>query len=84
MRCFRYDKEVVDLEVAKSEAALLHEAIGKKQLYQDHVLWILTTRNFSQLRATFDVYKQDYGTPIDEVWHRHGQSLCSFIFLFLV
>lgn len=69
VRCFRYDKELVDFEVAKSEAALLREAIEKKKLYHDdHVLRILTTRNFSQLRATFHSYKGDYGTPFDEVF----------------
>ncbi|KAI4382961.1 hypothetical protein MLD38_008849 [Melastoma candidum] len=72
--CFRYDKELVDSELAKSEAALLHEAIEKKQLYHDHVLWILTTRNFSQLRATFAVYKQDYGTSIDEDIRKCGNG----------
>lgn len=64
---FRYDKEVVDMDVANSEAALLHEAIEKKQLDHDSVLWVLGTRNIFQLRATFQCYKQNYGSPIDEV-----------------
>ncbi|WKA02163.1 hypothetical protein VitviT2T_020382 [Vitis vinifera] len=55
-----YDRELVDLNVAKSEAAKLHEAIEKKQSDRDEVMWILSTRNFFQLRATFKHYKQNY------------------------
>ncbi|RVW12151.1 Annexin D3 [Vitis vinifera] len=61
---YRYDRELVDLNVAKSEAAKLHEAIEKKQLDRDEVMWILSTRNFFQLRATFKHYKQNYQVPI--------------------
>ncbi|XP_059598180.1 annexin D3-like [Vitis vinifera] len=61
---YRYDRELVDLNVAKSEAAKLHEAIEKKQSDRDEVMWILSTRNFFQLRATFKHYKQNYQVPI--------------------
>ncbi|XP_010645990.1 annexin D3 [Vitis vinifera] len=61
---YRYDRELVDLNVAKSEATKLHEAIEKKQLDRDEVMWILSTRNFFQLRATFKHYKQNYQVPI--------------------
>ena len=64
---YRYDWELVDLNVAKSEAAKLHEAIEKKQLDRDEVMWILSTRNFFQLRATFKHYKQNYQVPIYQV-----------------
>ncbi|XP_034709785.1 annexin D3-like [Vitis riparia] len=60
---YRYDRELVDLNVAKSEAGKLHEAIEKKQLDRDEVMWILSTRNFFQLRATFKQYKQNYQVP---------------------
>ncbi|KAK3422880.1 hypothetical protein EUGRSUZ_G03248 [Eucalyptus grandis] len=63
---YRYDKEVVNMDVANSEAALLHEAIERKQLDQDSVLWVLGTRNIFQLRATFQCYEQNYGSPVDE------------------
>ncbi|KAJ7949327.1 Annexin [Quillaja saponaria] len=63
---YRYDKEAVDSEAAKSEAAALHEAIKTKQLDHDHVVWILCTRNFFQLRATFACYRQAYSNPIEE------------------
>lgn len=64
---FRYDKEKVDAEVATIEAAMLREAIKKKQLDHDHVLYILGTRSIYQLRATFAAYKQSYGNTIDKV-----------------
>eukprot|EP00268_Persea_americana_P018867 TRINITY_DN19680_c0_g1_i3.p1 TRINITY_DN19680_c0_g1~~TRINITY_DN19680_c0_g1_i3.p1 ORF type:complete len:201 (+),score=39.78 TRINITY_DN19680_c0_g1_i3:814-1416(+) len=62
---FRYDGEEVDEKIAKSEADQLHDAIERQQLDQDHVIWILGTRNQCQLKATFNIYKQDYGNPID-------------------
>lgn len=63
---YRFDKEVVDTNAAKLEAEHLHNAIKKKELDHDHVVWILGTRNFFQLRATFASYKQEYSTSIDE------------------
>ncbi|PON49552.1 Annexin [Parasponia andersonii] len=63
---YRYDKEVVDLVVANLEASKLHETIKTKQLDHDHVEWILSTRNFYQLRATFESYKKTYGNPIEQ------------------
>ncbi|RWR75969.1 annexin A6-like protein [Cinnamomum micranthum f. kanehirae] len=63
---FRYDGEDVDEKIAKSEADQLHDAIERQQLDQDHIIWILSTRNQCQLKATFNIYKQDYGNPIDE------------------
>lgn len=64
---FRYYGEEVDEKIAKSEADQLHDAIERQQLDQDHVIWILSTRNQCQLKATFNIYKQDYGNPIDKV-----------------
>lgn len=64
---FRYDGEEVDEKIAKSEADQLHDAIERQKLDQDHILWILSTRNQCQLNATFNIYKQDYGNPIDKV-----------------
>ena len=82
---YRFDKEMVDLDVAKLEAAKLHEAINKKQLDHDDVVWILSTRNVYQLQATFEYYKQNYGNSIDQVWlvkqfNRLQASLVSFFF----
>ncbi|KAK9282638.1 hypothetical protein L1049_010857 [Liquidambar formosana] len=63
---YRYDREVVDLNLADSEAAKLHEAIQMKHLDHDHVVWILGTRNFFQLRETFECYKQKFRNSIDQ------------------
>ena len=68
VRSYRYDREVVDLEVANLEAAKLHEATKAKQLDHDDIVWILGTRNAFQLKGTFQCYKQNYGNPIHEVW----------------
>ena len=64
---YRHDRGFVDLNIAKSEAAKLHEAIEKKQFDNDDVVWILATRNFFQLKATFGCYKQHYKVAIDQV-----------------
>ncbi|KAI3697826.1 hypothetical protein L6452_30923 [Arctium lappa] len=63
---FRFDGAVVDLDVANDEADKLQEAISLKQLDQDMVVWILSTRNMFQLKATFESYHQKYGNLIDE------------------
>uniref|UniRef100_A0A1J3GKD3 Annexin n=1 Tax=Noccaea caerulescens TaxID=107243 RepID=A0A1J3GKD3_NOCCA len=63
---FRYDKDKVDAEVATIEAAMLREAMTKKQLDHDHVLYIVGTRSVFQLRATFAAYKQEYGNTLDK------------------
>lgn len=64
---YRCNKEVVNSELAKSEASRLHAAINSKQLEDDDIVWILNTRNFFQLRATFACYRQLYGNALQEV-----------------
>lgn len=63
---FRYDKVAVNLEVAKEEASKLHEAINSKQLDNDHIIWILSTRNLFQLRETFACYNNLYGNTLEQ------------------
>ncbi|KAM1556140.1 hypothetical protein PS2_039545 [Malus domestica] len=63
---YRYDRQLVDTGIANSEASRLHEAVKTKQYDHDHVVWILSTRNIFQLRATFECYKQKYGHSIDQ------------------
>lgn len=63
---YRTNKEVVDSKVTDLEATKLHGAIQMKQLDHDDVVWILGTRNFFQLSATFRSYKQKFGSPIDQ------------------
>lgn len=79
---YRYDKELVDNMIAKSEAATLHEAIKTKQLDHDQVVWILSTRNVFQLRATFDYYKLHYGKPIEEVYFLYLATQQELLILF--
>ncbi|KAL7204693.1 hypothetical protein ACSBR2_017738 [Camellia fascicularis] len=61
---YRYDREVVDLNMANSEATKLRDAIERKNLDHDDVVWILSTRNVSQLKATFECYHKNYGNNI--------------------
>lgn len=77
---YRHDKEVVDSIVANSEAELLHDAIKAKQLNRSGVIWILSTRNFYQLRATFACYKQKYGNPIDQVQPLNNKWFVKLLF----
>jgi annexin D len=58
---------LVDSTVANSEAAALHEAVELRQLDRNDLVWIFSTRNFFQLRETFQSYKQKYGNSIDQV-----------------
>ncbi|RVW14250.1 Annexin D3 [Vitis vinifera] len=71
---YRHDRELVDFNLAKSEVAKLHEAIEKNQLDHDDVVWILTTRNFFQLKATFVCYKQSYEVAIDQAINSSGNG----------
>lgn len=64
---YRYDKELVNSDIANFEAEILHEATETKQLDHDNVVWILSTRNVFQLKSTFQCYKQNYGNTIDQV-----------------
>uniref|UniRef100_A0A0D9X2G5 Annexin n=1 Tax=Leersia perrieri TaxID=77586 RepID=A0A0D9X2G5_9ORYZ len=66
---YRYegDDEFVDMDVVRLEASQLAEAIRKKkQPNGDEVIRIVTTRSKSQLRATFQRYREDHGADITE------------------
>uniref|UniRef100_A0A0E0QC91 Annexin n=1 Tax=Oryza rufipogon TaxID=4529 RepID=A0A0E0QC91_ORYRU len=67
---YRYegDECVVDMDVVKMEASQLAEAIKKKKQPsgEDEVVRIVTTRSKSQLRATFQRYREDHGSDIAE------------------
>ncbi|WMV11757.1 hypothetical protein MTR67_005142 [Solanum verrucosum] len=79
VRSYRYDKELVDPSTANEEAAILREAIRTKQLDHDNFLFILSTRNSYQLRATFECYKQNYGFSIDQDIKNCGKGLLESI-----
>lgn len=56
------------MDVAKLEAAQLAEAIRrKKQPHGGEVVRIVSTRSKSQLAATFQCYKEQHGSDIEEV-----------------
>nr|BAC15486.1 annexin-like protein [Oryza sativa Japonica Group]BAD30684.1 annexin-like protein [Oryza sativa Japonica Group] len=67
---YRYegDECVVDMDVVRMEASQLAEAIKKKKQPrgEDEVVRIVTTRSKSQLRATFQRYREDHGSDIAE------------------
>ncbi|XP_050231321.1 annexin D3 [Mercurialis annua] len=71
---YRYDKELVDTNLAKAEAEKLHEAIKSKQLGNDDLVFILSTRNVYQLRATFRSYQQNFETPIHQDVQKCGNG----------
>ncbi|XP_054817186.1 annexin D3-like isoform X1 [Prosopis cineraria] len=66
VRSYRYDKEAVNLEIVESEASMLHGAVDSKQLDDENLIWVLSTRNFFQLRETFACYKKLYGIALEE------------------
>ncbi|XP_072975804.1 annexin D3-like [Typha angustifolia] len=71
---YRYTGEYVDQVLAKFESVELYSAIKKKQPHHEDVIRIISTRNKSQLKATFQHYKQDHGKAIDEDIEHHGSS----------
>ncbi|KAL4572638.1 hypothetical protein LXL04_019418 [Taraxacum kok-saghyz] len=72
---FRFDGAVVDLDVADDEASKLQETVALKQLDQDIVVWILSTRNVFQLKATFESYHKKYGNFLEEDIKDYGNGL---------
>lgn len=64
---YRYTDDYVMSELAKFEASLLINAIKKREIHDEDFLRIITTRNKSQLKATFLHYKRLSGKSIDEV-----------------
>jgi annexin A7/11 len=68
VRSYRCAEEAVDADVARVEAATLAEAIWrKKQPHGSEVLRIVSTRSKSQLAATFQCYKEEHGSDIEQV-----------------
>jgi annexin A13 len=67
---FRYDGEEINPSLAKLEAEILHEAIKNKKGKLDEVIRILTTRSKTQLKATFNRYRDDHGYSLSKVRNR--------------
>jgi annexin D len=65
---YRYSGDLVDDELARAEAAELHDAVvARKQLLHGQVVRIVSSRSKQQLQATFERYRQDRGKAFDEV-----------------
>uniref|UniRef100_A0A7N0T347 Annexin n=1 Tax=Kalanchoe fedtschenkoi TaxID=63787 RepID=A0A7N0T347_KALFE len=64
---FRYDGEVVDTNLAISEAVELYKCIKARLFQSNRFLWILSTRNVFQLRETFECYHRSFKNPIEQV-----------------
>ncbi|WOH14738.1 hypothetical protein DCAR_0934260 [Daucus carota subsp. sativus] len=84
VRSYRYDRQLVESDVANNEAKILHEAIKAKQLDQDDVVRILSTRNVSQLKETFQCYNQNYGSTIEQDIKSCGDSILESILIVVV
>ncbi|XP_038988745.1 annexin D3 [Phoenix dactylifera] len=69
---YRYTGEHVNEGLAQSEAEELYDAI--RIPHHERVIRILSTRNKSQLKSTFNHYKQHYGKAIDEDIESSGSS----------
>uniref|UniRef100_A0A2N9GBD0 Annexin n=1 Tax=Fagus sylvatica TaxID=28930 RepID=A0A2N9GBD0_FAGSY len=64
LTAYRYDGHEINEKLAKSEAAILHEAIRDKTFNHEEVIRILTTRSKAQLKASFNRYRDDHGKSI--------------------
>lgn len=65
---YRYSGEEIDVHLAKSEAQVLEELIKKNEFSHEEIIRIVGTRSKAQLIATFNCYREDFGTPIEEVY----------------
>ncbi|WOK96808.1 annexin-like protein RJ4 [Canna indica] len=63
---YRYGGDEIDLRLAQSEAKILQDLISQKELNHDEIIRILGTRSKAQLNATFNCYRDEFGTPIEE------------------
>nr|CAD1821950.1 unnamed protein product [Ananas comosus var. bracteatus] len=61
---YRYNGEEINANLAQSEAKILHEAITKGVFNHEEIIRILGTRSKAQLLATFNRYKDEYGSSI--------------------
>lgn len=67
LTAYRYEGPEVNRSLAKSEALLLQEKIKKKSYADEEIIRILTTRSKLQLEATFNIYHDEFGHPINKV-----------------
>lgn len=55
------------MNLAKTEAKLLHDKISKKAYNDDDLIRIFATRSRAQTNATFNHYKDEFGKDINKV-----------------
>ncbi|KAM3230683.1 hypothetical protein ACQJBY_061083 [Aegilops geniculata] len=63
---YRYEGPRVDEELAREEAAALSAGPGAKAAQSELVVRVLATRSKPQLRATFRLYRELHGKPLEE------------------
>ncbi|WOG90614.1 hypothetical protein DCAR_0309858 [Daucus carota subsp. sativus] len=63
---YRYEGEEVNMTVAKAEAKILHEKISGKAYADDDLIRILATRSKTQINATLNHYKNEFGKDINK------------------
>lgn len=64
---YRYEGDEVNMTVAKAEAKILHEKINGKAYADDDLIRILATRSKTQINATLNHYKNEFGKDINKV-----------------
>ncbi|XP_077218692.1 annexin-like protein RJ4 [Tasmannia lanceolata] len=71
---YRYDGEEINARLAQSEANIIHEAIEEKAFSHEEIIRILSTRSKAQLNATFNRYRDEYGTSITKCFMGHPED----------
>jgi annexin D len=63
---YRYEGPEFNMKLAKSEAKILHEKISDKAYDHEDVIRILSTRSKSQLIATLNQFKDEFGNAFNK------------------
>ncbi|KAK3145080.1 hypothetical protein QOZ80_4AG0322750 [Eleusine coracana subsp. coracana] len=75
---YRYEGDIVDTRLAKSEAKVLHEAIKNGTTDHDELIRIVGTRSKAQLNATFSCFRDEHGTSITKALP-HGTDSTGYL-----
>ncbi|XAR54449.1 hypothetical protein NMG60_11029580 [Bertholletia excelsa] len=63
---YRHEGGEINSKLASSEAAILNNCIKEKAFNHDEIVRIVSTRSKTQLVATFNHYKDEYGVSINK------------------
>ncbi|KAK6945720.1 Annexin repeat [Dillenia turbinata] len=66
LTAFRYDGAEVNMNLANSEAKILHKCVSDKEYENEDLIRILTTRSKAQLSATLNHFNDQVGNPINK------------------